>query len=110
MTQHVSLGGLSGSTFSVVFDKFDVGLGSLTEVRMAYGLLSVSMFVVGNPNNLQTPDTFFELASSVEFGLYLAGPLLGRGAAVFLPDFNGPFRFSENGLGFGYVQVTVRWF
>jgi hypothetical protein len=59
---------------------------------------------VGNPNNLQTPDTFFELASSVEFGPYLAGPLLGRGAAVFLPDFNGPFRFSEIGLGFGYVQ------
>jgi hypothetical protein len=102
MTQSVSFDQPLGSTSTLSFDKFDASLGTLTQIEMAYDVLGVAQFEVGDPG---FPVSFFEtfdVASSISFDSLLTGTLTGRGTALFLGSLLGlP---NANGIGFGYVM------
>ncbi len=102
ISQSVAFDQPLGSTSTLSFDKFDASLGTLTQIEMAYDVLGVAQFEVGDPG---FPVSFFEtfdLASSISFDSLVTGTLTGRGSALFLGSLLGlP---NASGIGFGYVM------
>jgi hypothetical protein len=102
ISQSVTFDQPLGSSTILSFDKFDASLGALTQIEMAYDVMGVAQFEVGDPG---FPVSFFEtfdVASSISFDSLLTGTLAGRGSALFL----GPLLGLPNasGIGFGYVM------
>lgn len=84
-------------------DKFDPGLGTLTEVTVSFDVLGVMQIAGNNPNPMTSPADFFLVETDSQIGNFLNVKLRGRGVLTFLPSSGGTSLFETEGVGFAFV-------
>jgi hypothetical protein len=101
-------GSLNQPSFPSI-EKFDAGLGTLTEVTVAFEALGIAQIVATNPDPMDMQAEFMSVTAQAAIDSYLDIELRGRGVVTFLPTPSLTTPFSADGMGFAFVtgQGTV---